>query len=61
MFGLLIAALAAPLLAFAAPVQHSKRTPGRATYYQVGLGACGQYNTPGDFVSRSLIPSKTEF
>jgi hypothetical protein len=51
MFGLLFAALAAPLLALAAPVQHSKRTPGRATFYQVGLGACGQYNNPGDFVS----------
>lgn len=51
MFGLLVAALAAPLLALAAPMELSKRTPGRATYYQVGLGACGQYNVPGDFVS----------
>ncbi|KIM26360.1 hypothetical protein M408DRAFT_195993 [Serendipita vermifera MAFF 305830] len=58
MFGLLVAALAAPLLAFAAPTdlakrapgELSKRTPGRATYYAVGLGACGQYNVPGDFI-----------
>jgi hypothetical protein len=53
MFGFLIAALAAPLLALAAPVELSKRTPGRATYYQVGMGACGQWNNPGDFVSFS--------
>ncbi|WVR09748.1 hypothetical protein IAU60_006824 [Kwoniella sp. DSM 27419] len=23
---------------------------GRATYYQTGLGACGWYNSPGDFI-----------
>jgi len=50
MFGFLVAALAAPLLALAAPMELAKRTPGRATYYQVGLGACGQYNVPGDFI-----------
>lgn len=37
MFKLLLAALAAPLLALAAPVEIQKRTPGRATYYAVGL------------------------
>lgn len=50
MFKLLLAALAAPLLAFAAPVEIQKRTPGRATYYAVGLGACGSYNVPSDFI-----------
>jgi len=49
MFRLLFAALSAPLLAFAAPALQ-KRTPGRATYYAVGLGACGQYNVPSDFI-----------
>jgi hypothetical protein len=35
----LVAALAVPLLALAAPVELGvqKRTPGRATYYAVGL------------------------
>ncbi|CAG7849036.1 SubName: Full=Related to B2-aldehyde-forming enzyme {ECO:0000313/EMBL:CCA67114.1} [Serendipita indica DSM 11827] len=50
MFRLLLAALVAPLLVLASPVSLSKRTSGRATYYQVGLGACGQYNQPGDFI-----------
>jgi len=55
MFGILLAALTAPLLAFAAPMELSKRTPGRATYFAVGLGACGQNNVASDFVSISLM------
>ncbi|KAF8758375.1 hypothetical protein RHS01_02732 [Rhizoctonia solani] len=27
-----------------------KRFSGTATYYQTGMGACGQYNNPGDFI-----------
>ncbi|KAG8918986.1 hypothetical protein FRC01_001542 [Tulasnella sp. 417] len=27
-----------------------KRFSGRATWYDVGLGACGDYNSPGDYI-----------
>ncbi|CAE6460098.1 unnamed protein product [Rhizoctonia solani] len=27
-----------------------KRFSGTATYYQTGMGACGQYSNPGDFI-----------
>ncbi|KAG9017995.1 hypothetical protein FRB90_012720 [Tulasnella sp. 427] len=29
---------------------HQKRFPGRATWYDVGLGACGNHNSPGDYI-----------
>ncbi|PVF95568.1 hypothetical protein CPB86DRAFT_569972 [Serendipita vermifera] len=48
MLASLAVALVAPLLVSAAPLQ--KRTPGRATWYHVGLGACGDYNGPSDFI-----------
>jgi len=52
MFRFLVAALATPLLALSAPVEMNvqKRTPGRATYYAVGQGACGSWNVPSDFI-----------
>lgn len=31
-------------------VELFKRTSGRATFYAVGLGACGKWNNPGDFI-----------
>ncbi|KAG8956408.1 hypothetical protein FRC00_005018 [Tulasnella sp. 408] len=30
--------------------QHQKRFSGRATWYDVGLGACGDYNGPSDYI-----------
>ncbi|KAG9046377.1 hypothetical protein FS837_004553 [Tulasnella sp. UAMH 9824] len=30
--------------------QHQKRFNGRATWYDVGLGACGDYNGPSDYI-----------
>ncbi|KIO34377.1 hypothetical protein M407DRAFT_240678 [Tulasnella calospora MUT 4182] len=34
----------------AAAHHHQKRFSGRATWYDVGLGACGDYNGPSDYI-----------
>lgn len=40
------------LLAFALAMPHVKRvSDARMTYYEAGLGACGDTNTDSDFVS----------
>ncbi|CAG7849037.1 SubName: Full=Related to B2-aldehyde-forming enzyme {ECO:0000313/EMBL:CCA67113.1} [Serendipita indica DSM 11827] len=48
----LLGALAS--LSYAAPTNSTqplaKRISGRASWYHVGLGACGQWNNPGDFI-----------
>jgi len=48
MFRTLAAFITAAAVVSAGPIQ--KRTTGRATYYLVGQGACGQYNVPSDFI-----------
>lgn len=35
---------------------HKRFDNARFTYYQDGLGACNQFNYPGDFVSGGLLP-----
>lgn len=50
MFATLLTSFLAVQAAVAAPVNIGKRFSGRATYYEVGLGACGHTNSGSEFV-----------
>ncbi|TXT07126.1 hypothetical protein VHUM_03296 [Vanrija humicola] len=50
MFATLLTTFLAVQAAVAAPVNIQKRFSGRATYYEVGLGACGHTNSGSEFV-----------
>ncbi|KZV97967.1 hypothetical protein EXIGLDRAFT_832561 [Exidia glandulosa HHB12029] len=53
MFVIALLAVASTLLnglAFAGPVEKRQTHTGDATFYDVGLGACGVFNVPSDFI-----------